>query len=79
MFSYTTFLCFPRPGDSMARVRRQIAYYREKFQKTVLLSRHLGPEISSTEIREMFVNGEPLDGLVPDSILEFMEKNHVFR
>ena len=63
----------------MARVRRQIAYYQEKFQKTVLLSRHLGPEISSTEIREMFVNGEPLDGLVPDAILEFMEKNHVFR
>ena len=79
VFSYTTFLCFPRPGDSIARVRRQIAYYQEKFQKTVLLSRHLGPEISSTEIREMFVNGEPLDGLVPDAILEFMEKNHVFR
>jgi len=79
VFSLVTFLCVARPGDQMDRVYEQIASYQKRFCGRVLLSSHIGPDISSTRIREMFGAGESIRGLVTDSVLEFMEQNHVFR
>lgn len=36
-------------------------------------------DISSTEIRRKFMNGEDVSGLVPDNVCEYIENNNLFR
>ncbi len=79
VFAITTFICVARPGDIMEDVRRTIDEYRKKYRGRVLLSGNVGPDISSTQIREMIEAGLSVKGLVTDKVLEFMEQNHVFR
>lgn len=37
------------------------------------------PEISSTEIRDLILEDNPLDTLVPKNICDYIEKNYIFR
>ena len=73
------FLCVPRPGDAPAQVLQKQQELQEKYGVEILISSGQGPDISSTKVREAFLAGEDVSGMVPGSILRFMEENHVFQ
>ena len=73
-----TFLCVPRPGDPMRKVKEKIEELKERYGVKILLSSGAGPDISSTMVREAMARGESVAELVPERILQFMEAEHVF-
>ena len=73
-----TFLCVPRPGDPMHKVKAKIRQLKEEYGVKILLSAGAGPDISSTMVREALGRGERVDALVPARVLQFMEAEHVF-
>ena len=73
------FICVPRPGDAPAQVLQKQQELQEKYGVEILISSGQGPDISSTKVREAFLAGEDVSGMVPGSILRFMEENHVFQ
>lgn len=73
-----TFLCVPRPGDLMQKVEEKIEELKERYGAKILLSAGVGPDISSTMVREAMMRGESVAELVPERVLRFMEAEHVF-
>lgn len=73
-----TFLCVPRPGDLMQKVEEKIEELKERYGAKILLSAGVGPDISSTMVREAMMRGESVEELVPERVLRFMEAEHVF-
>ena len=73
-----TFICVPRPGDGMRDVQKKVCELQQKYGVNILLSSGMGPDISSTMVREAFLAGEDVSGMVPGSVMQFMEENHVF-
>lgn len=78
VFAMTQFLCIPRPGDAPEEIAARARQYEVEFGARILLGGRCAPDISSTMVRELFAAGQDVSALVPPSILEFMESNHVF-
>ena len=78
VFELCTFACIGRPGDDVESVRLQARYLEEKYGKKIYISEASGPDISSTDLRELIAHGASVRGLVPNSIADFLESNHVF-
>ena len=72
------FVCVLRPGDDMAKVQAKIQWYQETFEKSILLAKATGPDISSTIIRSKAKGGESLAGLLPPSIAAYIKEHHVY-
>lgn len=79
VFEMCTFACVGRPGDDREKVLMQAVYLEEKYGKKIYVSEGSGPDISSTDLRELIAHGASVRGLVPDSIAEFLENNNVFK
>lgn len=77
VFKLTSFLCVPRPGNSLSDIRRESASLKERYGAEIYLSAHTGPDISSTDIRSAGGKNLLKTG-INDKVLEYMEKNHVF-
>lgn len=68
----------PRPGCRRENLVRQALRLRERFGVMVYLMDEWGPDISSTQIRARVALGEPLEGLVPPAVAEYIEKQHLY-
>ncbi len=74
----TEFICVKRPGDDMRLVKEKIEEFARLYGKRIYLSRHTGPDISSTAIREAARKKEPVAGMLPKSIETYMERHNVY-
>ncbi len=78
VFQLTHFLCVPRPGDDAKDILDKIEELHQKFGAVIHLAKSMGPDISSTMIREKRKNNESLAGLVPAAVEEYMKQYGIF-
>lgn len=78
VFRYAAFICVMRPGNDPKDVERKREALQKKYHGEIFLSQSYGPDISSTQIRSMILQGKKAKGMVPDCILKYMEEQHVF-
>ena len=67
-----------RPGNDLDEVRW---YQRKFFAEFGLVSELLhepGPDISSTDIRELVKEGKPLSGLVPEQVARYIREKGLY-
>lgn len=79
VFSMTEFICIPRPGKDNRDIKEKLKYFKNKYNKTIALSPHTGPDISSTEIRRLISLGKDTDGLIPEQLRRYIDDNKLYR
>ncbi len=78
VFKYTEFICVPRPGDDRAKVEDKIRQFRREYQKEILLSTAVGPNISSTGVREAICQNKSTDGMLLPEIRDYIERMQLY-
>ena len=78
VFEYTEFICVPRPGDDRAKVEDKIRQFRREYQKEILLSTAVGPNISSTGVREAICQNRSTDGMLLPEIRDYIERMQLY-
>ena len=75
------FVVVSRPGITLDSLRERVpsAFSPRPSAKTrVILVEAATPDISSTDIRRRVRAGEPLDGLVPDSVAAYIRQHRLY-
>jgi len=78
VFSLTKFLCVPRTGFPLYDIERYAQELGERYGAKIHLSRSVGPQISSTQIRSLLKRGGDIRPYVPLRLAQYLENNHVF-
>lgn len=78
VFRLTQFLCVPRPGEHAEEVAQRAEALMREHGAVIHLSKSVGPDISSTMIRERLRQKQSLAGLVPAEIEEYIKQNGIF-
>lgn len=78
VFEYTEFICVPRPGDDRTKVEDKIRQFRREYQKEILLSTAVGPNISSTGVREAICQNRSTDGMLLPEIRDYIERMQLY-
>ncbi|MCM1161642.1 MAG: nicotinate-nucleotide adenylyltransferase [Roseburia sp.] len=73
-----TLLTAVRDDCDMAALEKQIAYLKEKYDASVEILPTKRMDISSTDIRQKIREGKSIRYMLPDKIMEFIEKNHIY-
>ena len=68
-----------QPDKHTSELMTEIAYLQETYQAGIDLLQCGKMEISSTKIREMIRLGQSVRYLVPDKVIEYMDKKHLYR
>lgn len=67
-------------GDADKKaLEKQAAYLRTKFHAQIILLDFPKEDISSSEIRERIRLGQSIQGLVPDNVAEYLQKNSCYQ
>ena len=73
LYQHTHFLVYPRGGFSHNVINAPI-------HTTILDAPDIViKELSSTEIREKIKKGEPVVGLIPDTVATYIQKNNLYK
>lgn len=78
ILKYTSIVCFDRPGyreEEVIKSKEEI----EKLGGKIILFDSLDLEISSTEIRNRFKNGNVIKSFLHKDVLKYIEKNGLYR
>ena len=75
----TSFICIGRPGRSRLDNMRMAARLKERYGADIRLSDAMGPDISSTRIREMIAAGEDTEGLLDTKVKEYIDRNGLYK
>ncbi len=78
VFLLTSFLCVPRPGDPQGDIEKEISFLKSAYSARIFLSEHIGPDISSTEIRDDMNYRTEFKTQLSENVWEYIIKNHVF-
>ena len=78
-------LCYPvyirREADAALddRIVEKITSYHQRFGKMV--PRIVAPaiELSSSDVREAIANGQPIEGMVPAAVAQYIEEHQLYR
>lgn len=73
-----SFIVSVRPGCDEAELDRKIKEYRTKYNTKVVKLASQMPNISSTEIREKYRNGEQAASLVPQNVARYIAENELY-
>lgn len=68
-----------RPGYQDTEIERCRALFKEQYGTEVLVIRNDLLDISSTEIKEKIAAGEPIDGLVPPAVEDYIYGHDLYR
>lgn len=74
-----TLLTAVRDDCDMEALKKQIEYLKNTYQAVVEILPMKRMDISSTDIREKIRDGKSVRYLLPDSVREFIEKNHIYQ
>ena len=72
-----TFAVVARPGDD--RLTKQMADVTARTGAKFVLVDGIGPDISSTKVREMAAAGEDIRSMVPQSVAEYIAEHRLYR
>ncbi|MBD5543001.1 MAG: nicotinate-nucleotide adenylyltransferase [Lachnospiraceae bacterium] len=73
-----TLLTAVRDDCDMAALKKQIDYLTDKYNASIEILPTKRIDISSTDIRQRIRVGKSIRYLLPDQIMEFIEKNHIY-
>lgn len=68
-----------RDEKSTDEMLAQIQYLNEKYDAEIYLLNTPNVDISSSDIRRMIKEGTTIQGLVPESVFQFIEEKQLFR
>lgn len=68
-----------RDEKSTDEMLAQIKYLNEKYDAEIYLLNTPNVDISSSDIRRMIKEGTTIQGLVPESVFQFIEEKQLFR
>lgn len=74
-----TLLTAVRDDCDMIALEKQISYLKEKYDASVEILPTKRIDISSTDIRQKIREGKSVRYLLPDQVMEFIEKNHIYK
>ncbi len=72
-------LVVPRPGNDLQEIRWFMAKLHADYGLNSRLLSDPGPDISSTQVREMVKAGQPVDALVPPAVAEYIREQGLYR
>lgn len=79
IFSSCIIIAAMREGHSRIELCQQIEYLKERYYADVRLLPERNVDISSTDIRDRVRNHESIRYLVHDSVLDYIEKHHIYQ
>ena len=59
-------------------LEKQIAYLKEKYNASIGILPTKRVDISSTDIRNRIAEGKSVRYMLPDQVIGFIEKNHLY-
>jgi nicotinate-nucleotide adenylyltransferase len=62
----------------LSAINEKIQEYKEKYGANISIIDVPPLEISSTRLREMLQNGDPVDGLIPDNVIKYITDNNLY-
>ncbi len=78
IFRLAKIVCVPRYSAGEDGIRQKAEEYKSRFSADVTVIGSDPFEISSTEIRERIENGRDLSELLPEEVIEIIEKRHLY-
>lgn len=73
-----TLLVAVRDDCDVEGLQKQIAYLKEKYEATIEILKATRVDISSTKIRDMIADGKSVRYMMPDNVIQFIQKNHLY-
>lgn len=74
-----TLLVAVRDDCDKEGLKKQIAYLTDNYQADIRILPANRMDISSTKIRQMIQEGKSVRYMLPDQVIRFIEKNHLYR
>lgn len=68
----------PRPGDDFEELSAMAERLKALYAARTIIIDDIGPEISSTEIRDRVAAGEDISSLVPASVARYIRENKLY-
>ena len=68
-----------RDGGDGRLIADKADEYRRRFGARIHIMEDAPLEISSTELRGLIRSGRPTEGLIPDSVAEYIAANHLYK
>jgi nicotinate-nucleotide adenylyltransferase len=78
VFCLTNFICVLRPGQDDMEVKEYAERLNEEYGYKFFVAEDKGPDISSSDIRESAAKGRLKSGLLPEKVLRYIEKKHLY-
>ena len=79
VLSNCTFVAFNRGDYSKETLEEQKKKLEDKYNSNIILLDISNLDISSSMIRERIMNGKRVDFFMPDNVIEYIEKNNLYR
>lgn len=74
-----TLLVAVRDDCDKEGLKKQIAYLTDKYQADIRILPANRMDISSTRIRQMIQEGKSVRYMLPDQVIRFIQKNHLYQ
>lgn len=74
-----TLLVAMRDDCDKEGLKKQIAYLTDKYQADIRILPANRMDISSTRIRQMIQEGKSVRYMLPDQVIRFIQKNHLYQ
>lgn len=78
VFYLTNFICVLRPGQDDKEAREYAEKLNEQYGDKFFIASDKGPDISSSYIREYAATGKLKSGTLPEKVLIYIEKKHLY-
>ena len=77
---YATFACFLRNNETLPSksIQDRLYYLKQKYNMDVLYFSTVSLDISSTKIRQSIQKEETVRYLLPDNVLRYIKKKHLY-
>lgn len=62
-----------------AAIQEKIRIYRNEYAARIHVIDERPLEVSSTELRERLQSGRPTDGMIPQSVADYIRENHLYQ
>lgn len=79
VLSNCTFVAFNRGDYSKEILEEQKKKLQDKYNSNIILLDISNLDISSSMIRERIINRKRVDFFIPDNVIEYIEKNNLYR
>ncbi|MBQ0078868.1 MAG: nicotinate-nucleotide adenylyltransferase [Eubacterium sp.] len=79
MLTNYSYIIGTRPGYKEEELAQVMARVKDNFGTDVVNIRNKQIDVSSTEIRDKLADGESVDGLIPEAVIEYIENKGLYR